>query len=111
PRRGGVRRRRRRLGRRRGPCGLRSAPPGRAQPRPGDARPPRLDVLRALNKTGSTARVVVVSAFSPAYGARAVDALAEGAFELVEKPNAGTPPTVFLAELCDKVELAARSGA
>jgi len=69
-----------------------------------------LDVLRALNKTGSTTRVVVVSAFSPAYGARAVDALAEGAFELVEKPNAGTPPTAFLAELCDKVELAARSG-
>ncbi|HVV58530.1 MAG TPA: chemotaxis-specific protein-glutamate methyltransferase CheB [Gaiellaceae bacterium] len=68
-----------------------------------------LDVLRALNKTGSTARVVVVSAFSPAYGARAVDALAEGAFELVEKPSAGTPPTAFLAELCDKVELAARS--
>jgi two-component system chemotaxis response regulator CheB len=54
--------------------------------------------------------VVVVSAFSPAYGARAVDALAEGAFELVEKPSAGTPPTAFLAELCDKVELAARSG-
>jgi two-component system chemotaxis response regulator CheB len=69
-----------------------------------------LDVLRALNKTGSTTRVVVVSAFSPAYGARAVDALAEGAFELVEKPGAGTPPTAFLAELCDKVELAARSG-
>ncbi len=68
-----------------------------------------LDVLRALNKTGSTTRVVVVSAFSPAYGARAVDALAEGAFELVEKPSAGTAPTAFLAELCDKVDLAGRS--
>ena len=30
--------------------------------------------------------VVVVSAFSPAHGARAVDALAEGAFDLVAKP-------------------------
>jgi two-component system chemotaxis response regulator CheB len=68
-----------------------------------------LDVLRALNATGSTTRVVVVSAFSPAYGARAVDALAEGAFELVEKPSAGQPPTAFLAELCEKVALAARS--
>jgi two-component system chemotaxis response regulator CheB len=68
-----------------------------------------LDVLRALNATGSTTRVVVVSAFSPAYGARAVDALAEGAFELVEKPSAGQAPTAFLAELCEKVALAARS--
>jgi two-component system chemotaxis response regulator CheB len=68
-----------------------------------------LDVLRALNQTGSKTRVVVVSAFSPAYGARAVDALAEGAFELVEKPSAGTPTSVFLQELCEKVALAARS--
>jgi two-component system, chemotaxis family, protein-glutamate methylesterase/glutaminase len=68
-----------------------------------------LDVLRALNATNSTTRVVVVSAFSPAYGARAVDALAEGAFELVEKPSAGQSPAAFLAELCEKVALAARS--
>ena len=68
-----------------------------------------LDVLRALNKTRSTTRVVVVSAFSPAYGARAVDALAEGAFELVEKPSAGQSPTAFLAELVNKVALAARA--
>ena len=33
--------------------------------------------------------VVVVSAFSPAHGARAVDALAEGAFDLVPKPALG----------------------
>jgi two-component system, chemotaxis family, protein-glutamate methylesterase/glutaminase len=68
-----------------------------------------LDVMRALRATGSDARVVVVSAFSPAYGAHAVDALAEGAFELVEKPTAGTSPVTFLAELCEKVLLAARS--
>lgn len=69
-----------------------------------------LDVLRALNRAHSTTRVVVVSAFSPAYGARAVDALAEGAFELVEKPTAGTSPAAFLTELCEKVLLAAESG-
>jgi two-component system chemotaxis response regulator CheB len=68
-----------------------------------------LDVLRALNKAKSETRVVVVSAFSPAYGARAVDALAEGAFELVEKPSAGQSPTAFLAELVNKVALAARA--
>ena len=68
-----------------------------------------LDVLRALNKAKSETRVVVVSAFSPAYGARAVDALAEGAFELVEKPSAGQSPTAFLAELVNKVAAAARA--
>jgi two-component system chemotaxis response regulator CheB len=47
-----------------------------------------IDVLRALRQPGRRPLpVVVVSAFSPAYGARAVDALAEGAFELVSKPN------------------------
>jgi len=68
-----------------------------------------LDVLRELNRSGSSTRVVVVSSFSPAFGARAVDALAEGAFELVEKPSAGAPTAAFLAELCEKVGLAARS--
>jgi two-component system chemotaxis response regulator CheB len=68
-----------------------------------------LDVLRALNAAKSETRVVVVSAFSPAYGARAVDALAEGAFELVEKPSTGQSPTAFLAELVNKVALAARA--
>jgi two-component system, chemotaxis family, protein-glutamate methylesterase/glutaminase len=70
-----------------------------------------LDVMRALRANGSNARVVVVSAFSPAYGAHAVDALAESAFELVEKPTPGSTPAVFLAELCEKVLLAARSSA
>jgi two-component system, chemotaxis family, protein-glutamate methylesterase/glutaminase len=68
-----------------------------------------LDVLRRLKATGSPIPVVVVSAFSPAFGARAVDALAEGAFELVAKPTAGEPVESFLAELCQKVGLAARS--
>src|SRR4051794_32116518 len=48
-----------------------------------------IGVLRALRANGAGGRpvpVVVVSAFSPAHGARAVDALAEGAFDLVAKP-------------------------
>ena len=47
--------------------------------------------------------VVVVSAFSPAHGARAVDALAEGAFDLVPKPAFGEDLSVFTAELGKKV--------
>jgi two-component system chemotaxis response regulator CheB len=50
---------------------------------------------------------VVVSAFSPAHGARAVDALAEGAFELVSKPAAGEPFETFVADLDEKVKAAA----
>ncbi len=47
-----------------------------------------IDVLKALKQRGGPAiPVVVVSAFSPAHGAYAVDALAEGAFELVPKPS------------------------
>jgi two-component system chemotaxis response regulator CheB len=68
-----------------------------------------LDVLRALRRTGDPCRVVVVSAFSPAYGARAVDALAEGAFDLVEKPSLGETTDTFLAELAAKVQLAGES--
>jgi two-component system chemotaxis response regulator CheB len=54
--------------------------------------------------------VVVVSAFSPAHGARAVDALAEGAFELVAKPAFGEPLETFASELGRKVGEAAHSG-
>src|ERR1700758_4965987 len=58
-----------------------------------DLAMPGLDgmgVLRALRKKGGESiPVVVVSAFSPAHGARAVDALAEGAFDLVAKPAVG----------------------
>ena len=60
-----------------------------------DLAMPGLDgigVLRALRDRGSPIPVVVVSAFSPAHGARAVDALAEGAVELVAKPAAGNRP-------------------
>lgn len=67
-----------------------------------------LDVMRELRRTGSPIPVVVVSAFSPAFGARAVDALAEGAFELVAKPAAGEPLETFLAELAEKIGMAAR---
>ena len=49
-----------------------------------------LGVLRALRAgKAEPVPVVVVSAFSPAHGARAVDALAEGAFDLVAKPAMG----------------------
>ena len=68
-----------------------------------------LDVLRALRRTGTQIPVVVVSAFSPAFGARAIDALAEGAFELVAKPAAGEPLDTFLSDLREKVGVAARS--
>src|SRR3954463_11050947 len=65
----------------------RALPPGPAQPVP----------------------VVVVSAFSPAHGARAVDALAEGAFDLVAKPAMGEPLEQFVSALREKVTAAAAS--
>src|SRR3954449_8303787 len=55
-----------------------------------------LGVLKALRAgRGTSVPVVVVSAFSPAHGARAVDALAEGAFDLVAKPAMGDSLEVF----------------
>jgi two-component system, chemotaxis family, protein-glutamate methylesterase/glutaminase len=68
-----------------------------------------LGVLRGLREAASPIPVVVVSAFSPAHGARAVDALAEGAVDLVAKPAAGEALQGFLAELSEKVQLAAAS--
>jgi two-component system chemotaxis response regulator CheB len=70
-----------------------------------------IGVLKAL-KAGkaSPVPVVVVSAFSPAHGARAVDALAEGAFDLVAKPAFGESLESFTAELGRKVGAAAQSG-
>ena len=65
-----------------------------------------LGVLRAMRKTGRDIPVVVVSAFSAAQGARAVDALAEGAFELAPKPAAGEPLADFIDDLDAKVRLA-----
>jgi two-component system chemotaxis response regulator CheB len=70
-----------------------------------------LGVLRALKATGNRVPVVVVSAFSAAQGARAVDALAEGAFDLAPKPSAGQPLGTFVDDLDAKVRLAAQSGA
>src|ERR671934_2372144 len=69
-----------------------------------------IGVLKAL-KAGKAAQVpvVVVSAFSPAHGARAVDALAEGAFDLVAKPAFGESLDTFTAELGRKVAEAAHS--
>ncbi len=77
-----------------------------------DLAMPGLDgigVLRGLQGTDLPVSVVVVSAFSPAHGARAVDALAEGAVELVEKPASGEGLDAFIADLGAKVRLAATS--
>src|SRR4051794_20295161 len=63
-------------------------------------------VLKELRRERLDIPVVVVSAFSPQHGARAVDALAEGAFELVSKPAVGESLDSFVAELGEKVQLA-----
>jgi two-component system, chemotaxis family, protein-glutamate methylesterase/glutaminase len=70
-----------------------------------------LGVLRALRAgKAESVPVVVVSAFSPAHGARAVDALAEGAMDLVAKPAMGESMADFAAELSKKVNDAATAG-
>ncbi len=69
-----------------------------------------LGVLRALQQPGRPSMpVIVVSAFSPSQGARAVDALAAGAFDLVAKPAAGGDLDSFAAKLVEKVRLAVAS--
>jgi two-component system chemotaxis response regulator CheB len=69
-----------------------------------------IGVLRALRKAGErSVPVVVVSAFSPSHGARAVDALAEGAFDLVSKPAGGDGLAAFTAEIGEKVRAAAHA--
>ena len=69
-----------------------------------------LGVLRALRDgNAEPVPVVVVSAFSPARGMHAVDALAEGAFELVAKPTAAQGLNAFADELGRKVADAAQS--
>jgi len=69
-----------------------------------------IGVLRELKRPGAPSiPVIVVSAFSTAHGARAVDALSEGAFDLVAKPGAGDALSAFVAELSDKVRAAAGS--
>src|SRR4051795_7350304 len=70
-----------------------------------------IGVLKALKAGKATpVPVVVVSAFSPAHGARAVDALAEGAFDLVAKPAMGESMESFTTELARKVNDAAEGG-
>ncbi len=68
-----------------------------------------IGVLRALRQRHIDIPVVVVSAFSPSYGVRAVDALAEGAFELVAKPAAQSGLDAFVRELESKVHAAAET--
>lgn len=78
-----------------------------------DLTMPGLDgigVLKALRRRGrSDLPVVVVSAFSPTAGARAVDALAAGAFDLVAKPAIGEGLDEFAAQLVAKVGAATGS--
>ncbi len=70
-----------------------------------------LGVLRALrSRPGRSIPVVVVSAFAGTQGARAVDALAEGAFDLVAKPAGPTELDSFRDSLNAKVKLAVCAG-
>jgi two-component system chemotaxis response regulator CheB len=69
-----------------------------------------IDVLKALKQRGGPAiPVVVVSAFSPAHGAYAVDALAEGAFELVPKPANQAEVGAFEQNLLTKILVATKT--
>ena len=69
-----------------------------------------IDVLKALRQRGGPAiPVVVVSAFSPAHGAYAVDALAEGAFELVPKPSGQAEVDAFEQNLLTKILVATKT--
>ena len=70
-----------------------------------------IGVLRALKESGApSVPVIVVSAFSPAHGARAVDALAEGAFDLVPKPAVGEPFHTFTENLAERLRQAVAHG-
>jgi two-component system chemotaxis response regulator CheB len=69
-----------------------------------------IDVLKALKRRGGpTIPVVVVSAFSPAHGAYAVDALSEGAFELVPKPSGQDEVNAFEQNLLTKILVATKT--
>jgi two-component system chemotaxis response regulator CheB len=97
-----------------GDAALQACAAGRPDVMTLDLAMPGLDgigVLKALRALRSPVRVVVVSGFSPAHGARAVDALAEGAVELVAKPAAGEPLDAFFDVLEEKVRAAASSSA
>jgi two-component system chemotaxis response regulator CheB len=66
-----------------------------------------IGVLKALRGSDLPTVVLVVSAFSPAHGARAIDALAEGAFDLAVKPQIGGSAADFLREIGTKARSAA----
>jgi two-component system chemotaxis response regulator CheB len=66
-------------------------------------------VLRELRARDLDIPVVVVSAFSRSAGTRAVDALAEGAFDLVPKPANRLEFDSFVKTLAERVLLAGRS--
>jgi len=66
-----------------------------------------VSVLREMRARGVGIPVVVVSAFSAAAGATAVDALAEGAFDLVAKPTSREEIDGFASALVDRIRLAA----
>jgi two-component system chemotaxis response regulator CheB len=67
-------------------------------------------VLRELRARKIDIPVVVVSAFSAAAGANAVDALAEGAFDLVAKPTSREEIDVFARDLVERILLASTEG-
>jgi two-component system chemotaxis response regulator CheB len=69
-----------------------------------------LGVLRELAVRKLQIPVVVVSAFSAAAGARAVDALAEGAFDLVAKPTSRDELDPFTVSLVERILLARAEG-
>ncbi|MGA2469440.1 MAG: chemotaxis-specific protein-glutamate methyltransferase CheB [Solirubrobacteraceae bacterium] len=66
-----------------------------------------VSVLRELRARGQDIPVIVVSAFSKAAGVCAVDALAEGAFDVVPKPASREEVDSFIAMLGERVALAA----
>lgn len=78
-----------------------------------DLAMPGLDgvgVLRALTDTRDrTLPIVVVSALSPTQSGRAMDALAEGAFDFLVKPSGAGGMAPFVDGLAEKVSLAADS--
>lgn len=73
-----------------------------------DLAMPEVDGIEVLRKLRSMRqlKIVVVSSFSEAGGVRAVDALAEGAFELVPKRSEGGKLQDFLDDLLSKVQAA-----
>ncbi|MGK2878774.1 MAG: chemotaxis-specific protein-glutamate methyltransferase CheB [Solirubrobacterales bacterium] len=73
-----------------------------------DLAMPEVDGMEVLRKLRSMRelKIVVVSSFSEQGGVRAVDALAEGAFELVPKRSTGGKLQDFLDDLLSKAQAA-----